>query len=55
MLLTKDGKEYTIIERAKSWTVSHKVDKLSVEYNVSKELCKDEEELRTYIEKEKIF
>lgn len=55
MTITKNGKEYTISERVECWEVSRKIDALTVEYKVPKDICKDEAELREYIERDDLF
>jgi len=55
MTIKKGDKEYAAIERKESWKLSRKVGVLTVEYVVPKGICKDEEELHTYVEKEEIF
>ncbi len=55
MKIIKGDKEYTITERKGYWSVALSSGALSVDYQVSKELCKTEAELREYIQKEKMF
>lgn len=55
MTITKNGKEYTISDRAECWTVSRKIGALTVEYKVPKDICKNEAELRAYIERDDLF
>lgn len=55
MTITKNGKEYAISERAECWTVSRKIGVLTVEYKVPKDICKDEAELRIYVEQDDLF
>lgn len=55
MVIEKNGKVYTIAERAESWMVSRKIDALTVEYKIPKDVCKDEVELRAYIERDDLF
>lgn len=45
----------TIRENEKSWTVKKSYEKLSVTYNISKELCADKTELDKYLKKERII
>lgn len=49
MEITKDDNTYRIKENEKSWTVEKESDKLSVSFNVPKNICKSEQELRNYI------
>lgn len=55
MKIKKSNKEYTIKERKSFWSIALSSESLSVDYQVSKELCKTEAELREYIQKEKMF
>ena len=55
MDITKDGKTYTITESRNKWTVKAENGKLSVAYDVSKELCATAEELRRYVLKSDLF
>ena len=55
MDITKDGKTYTITESHNKWTVKAENGKLSVAYDVSKELCATAEELRRYVLKSDLF
>ncbi len=41
-----------IIENKKSWTIKCEQGKVTVSYNVPKELCKDRKALDNYIKKE---
>lgn len=49
MEIVKGNTVYKISESSKTWTVKKESDKLSVSFNVSKELCKTEQELREYV------
>lgn len=49
MEITKGDTVYKVSENSKNWTVKKESDKLSVSFNVSKELCKTEQELREYV------
>ncbi len=49
MQIEKNGKTYTVTECPKKWTVSLDSGKLSVAFDVSKELCSTEEQLREYV------
>lgn len=49
IIIEKNGKTYTAKEYKDKWTVKKESDKFSVSYNVSKELCKTEQELREYV------
>ena len=55
MIIEKNGKQYEVAERLKHWLVVLKVDKLSVNFEVSKEICETEAELKKYVEKEDMF
>jgi hypothetical protein len=39
MIIEKNGKTYTVTEHRDKWTVSAESGKLSVAFDVSKELC----------------
>lgn len=49
IIIEKNGKDYTATEHKDKWTVKKESDKLSVSFNVSKELCKTAQELREYV------
>lgn len=49
MEITKGDTVYEVSENSKNWTVRKKSEKLSISFNVSKELCKTEQELREYV------
>ena len=51
----KGEKEYTIEEQKMFWVVSNKGGALTVEYKVPKDICKTQEELVEYINKEGLF
>ena len=53
--IKKDNLIFTVKEQKDYWLISRNVDKLSLDYTIAKEICKDEEALKKYIEKEKIF
>ena len=44
-----------IRENEKSWTVKKSLEKVSVTYNIPKELCADRTELEKYMKKEGII
>ncbi len=49
MEIVKGDTVYKISESSKTWTLKKERDKLSVSFNVPKELCKTEQELREYV------
>lgn len=51
MTIEKNEKTYSIRENMKSWTVSIKLNSLSVTYNVSKSDCPTFDELKAYVAK----
>lgn len=55
MIVKKNDKEYSVIEREKYWEVSYKNGKVILEYKVSKDICADEKALSAYIQTEEIF
>ena len=55
MRISKNEKEYTVTERKGYWSVSLASGGLTIDYQVSKDICKTEAELQEYIEKEKLF
>lgn len=55
MRIKKGDKEYTIIERKSYWSVSLISGGLTVDYQVNKDICATETELREYILKSEMF
>ena len=55
MYITKNGKEYSVTEYRDKWTVKSDSGKLSVAFDVSKNICKTSEELREYVLKNDLF
>lgn len=49
MEIIKGNTVYKVSESSKNWMVKKESDKLSVSFNVSKELCKTEQELREFV------
>lgn len=49
MVIEKNGKAYTVTESRDKWTVKADSGKLSVAFDVSKELCATEDDLREYV------
>lgn len=49
MAIEKNEKTYSVRENMKSWTVSIKLNSLSVTYNVSKSDCSTFDELKAYV------
>lgn len=55
MVIEKNGKAYTITEHRDKWTVKAESGKLSVAFDVSKELCSTADALRAYVSNNSIF
>lgn len=55
MVIEKNGKAYTVTEHRDKWTVSAERGKLSVAFDVSKELCPTADALRVYVNNSSIF
>ena len=55
MIIEKSEKRYEIFERLKHWLVVLKSGALSVEFQIPKDICNTEAELKEYIESEKMF
>ena len=55
MIIEKNGKKYEVSEHQKHWSVALKEGALSVDFNISKELAATAEDIKSYIETEKIF
>jgi len=55
MIIEKNGKTYSVTEYADKWKVSAENGKLSVAYDVSKELCSTAAELREYVKNNNLF
>lgn len=51
----KNDKTYTVKECKNHWNVSTAIGKLSVSYQVPKDICATIEELKQYIESENMF
>ena len=51
----KDDKTYTVKECKNHWNVSATIGKLSISYQVPKDICKTIEELKQYIKSENMF
>lgn len=55
MFIEKGKKKYTVTEYKSKWTVSEESGKLSVAYDVSKEICGTADELRAYVLNNNLF
>lgn len=55
MEILKDNRVYTVKESENKWTVKQENGKLSVSYEVSKELCETEQKLREYVQNSDLF
>ena len=49
MVIEKNDKVYTVTESRDKWTVKTEDGKLSIAFDVSKELCPSVDELREYV------
>jgi len=55
MIVEKSGKQYEVAERRRHWSVVLKSGSLTVDFQVSKDICATIEELKKYIQKEDMF
>ena len=55
MIVEKNGKLYELNERKNHWSVVLKSGSLTVDFQVSKDICATIEELKEYIQKEDMF
>lgn len=55
MIIEKNGKTYTVTECRDKWTVKADSGKLSIAFDVSKELCATADELREYVLSDDLF
>ncbi len=55
MLVTKNNKDYTVKETVTKWVVSIENGKLSVAYDIPKDICETFEELQEYVLKDELF
>ena len=55
MTILKNGKKYIAEEQREYWALSCTIGGLFVKYKIPKDICADEEELRAYVEVEKLF
>ena len=55
MVIEKNDKKYDVRECKTTWSVSWEKDGLNVNYKIDKNICPTEEELKEFIEKEKMF
>ena len=49
MVIEKNDKKYIVTECRNNWTVKTESEKLSVSFNISKDLCATENELYEYV------
>lgn len=49
MQIEKNGKVYTVTESSTKWTVKAESGKLSIAFDVSKDLCETAGDLREYV------
>lgn len=55
MTIERNEKTYSVRENMKSWTVSIKLNSLSVTYNMSKSDCPTFDELKAYVAQNNLF
>lgn len=55
MTIEKNEKTYSVHENMKFWTVSIKLNSLSVTYNMSKLDCSTFDELKAYVAQNNLF
>ena len=55
MIIEKNGKAYTVTELSNKCTVKAENGKLSVAFDISKELCSTADELREYVLQNDMF
>ena len=55
MHIIKNGKEYVVSESQKKWTIGAEGEKLSVTFEVSKDICKTYENLQKYVLQNNLF
>ena len=55
MIITKGSKMYSVSESSTKWIVKVESGRLEVSYDISKEICKTEAELREYVLNNEIF
>lgn len=55
MIIEKNGKAYTVTELSDKWTVKTESGKLSVAFDVSKQICTTADELREYVLQNDMF
>lgn len=49
MIIEKNNKVYNVKECSDKWKISLKNGKLSVDYDISKEICSTADDLREYV------
>ena len=52
---TNKIQNYMITEQVKSWVITCKKGAVTLEYKIDKEICATLDDLRAYVEKEKLF
>ncbi len=55
MIIEKNGKYYNVTERQRYWSITQKTGKLTAEFNVSKDICMTEDDLKKYIAEDEMF
>ena len=55
MIVEKNGKQYEVTECKNHWSVAWKSGAVTARFQIPKDLCKTEEEIKAYILKETMF
>lgn len=55
MLVTKNNKVYTVKETETKWVVSTENGKISIAYDIPKDVCKTTEDLKKYVTDNDLF
>ena len=55
MTIEKNGKVYTVRENKNSWTVARAAGRVSVSYNVPKDICPTFSDLKSHISESDLF
>lgn len=55
MLITKNNKVYNVKETSTKWVVSTESGKISIAYDIPKDICKTAEDLQRYVANNDLF
>ncbi len=55
MIIVKGNSAYIILESSSKWTVKKESEKFSIAFDISKEICKTEDDLREYVLSNELF